>query len=86
MLKIKKLIVQYGPLAAINEVSLEVSSGEIVSLLGPNGAGKSTLLLTLSGIIKTTKERTSPISILVRSYPKESDMSLKDAISFQPSL
>lgn len=57
MLKIKKLIVQYGPLAAINEISLEVIHGEIVSLLGPNGAGKSTLLLTLSGIIKTTEGR-----------------------------
>lgn len=57
MLKIKKLIVQYGPLAAINEISLEVSQGEIISLFGPNGAGKSTLLLTLSGIIKTTEGR-----------------------------
>lgn len=57
MLKIKKLIVQYGPLAAINEISLEVSHREIISLLGPNGAGKSTLLLTLSGIIKTTEGR-----------------------------
>jgi branched-chain amino acid transport system ATP-binding protein len=57
MLKIKKLTVQYGPLPALNEVSLEVKKGEIVSLLGPNGAGKTTLLLTLSGILKTTEGR-----------------------------
>lgn len=57
MLKIKKLTVQYGPLPAINEVSLEIKQGEIVSLLGPNGAGKTTLLLTLSGILKTTEGR-----------------------------
>jgi len=57
MLKIKKLTVQYGPLPALNEVSLEVKQGEIVSLLGPNGAGKTTLLLTLSGILKTTEGR-----------------------------
>jgi branched-chain amino acid transport system ATP-binding protein len=57
MLKIKKLTVQYGPLPALNEVSLEVEQGEIVSLLGPNGAGKTTLLLTLSGILKTTEGR-----------------------------
>ena len=57
MLKIKKLTVQYGPLPALNEISLEVRKGEIVSLLGPNGAGKTTLLLTLSGILKTTEGR-----------------------------
>jgi branched-chain amino acid transport system ATP-binding protein len=57
MLKIKKLTVQYGPLPALYEISLEVEQGEIVSLLGPNGAGKTTLLLTLSGILKTTEGR-----------------------------
>jgi len=57
MLKIKKLTVQYGPLPALYEISLDVKQGEIVSLLGPNGAGKTTLLLTLSGILKTTEGR-----------------------------
>jgi branched-chain amino acid transport system ATP-binding protein len=57
MLKIRKLTVQYGPLPALNEISLEVKKGETVSLLGPNGAGKTTLLLTLSGILKTTEGR-----------------------------
>jgi branched-chain amino acid transport system ATP-binding protein len=57
MLKIKKLTVQYGPLPALYEISLEVKHGEIVSLLGPNGAGKTTILLTLSGILKTTEGR-----------------------------
>jgi branched-chain amino acid transport system ATP-binding protein len=57
MLKTKKLTVQYGPLPALYEISLEVKQGEIVSLLGPNGAGKTTLLLTLSGILKTTEGR-----------------------------
>jgi branched-chain amino acid transport system ATP-binding protein len=57
MLKIKKLTVQYGPLPALYEISLDVKHGEIVSLLGPNGAGKTTLLLTLSGILKTTEGR-----------------------------
>ncbi len=57
MLKVKKLTVQYGSLPALNEISLEVKRGEILSLLGPNGAGKTTLLLTLSGILKTTEGR-----------------------------
>jgi branched-chain amino acid transport system ATP-binding protein len=57
MLKIRKLTVQYGPLPALYEISLEVKQGETVTLLGPNGAGKTTLLLTLSGILKTTEGR-----------------------------
>jgi branched-chain amino acid transport system ATP-binding protein len=42
---------------ALQEVSLRVEAGEIVSLIGPNRAGKTTLLLTLSGILKTSEGR-----------------------------
>lgn len=59
MLRIKKLTVHYGPLPALQEISLEVQKGEIVALVGPNRAGKTTLLLTLSGILKTTEGRIS---------------------------
>ena len=57
MLRIKKLIVHYGPFIALNEISLEVKEGEIVALIGPNKAGKTTLLLTISGILETTEGR-----------------------------
>jgi len=57
MLRIKKLIVHYGPFIALNEISLEVKEGEVVALIGPNKAGKTTLLLTISGILETTEGR-----------------------------
>jgi len=57
VLSIRKLKVHYGPLVALQEVSLRVEAGEIVSLIGPNRAGKTTLLLTLSGILKTSEGR-----------------------------
>jgi branched-chain amino acid transport system ATP-binding protein len=57
MLRIRKLTVRYGPLAALKEVSLEVKRGEVVALIGPNRAGKTTLLLTISGIVETTEGR-----------------------------
>jgi branched-chain amino acid transport system ATP-binding protein len=55
MLEIRKLTVHRGPLPALQEVSMEVRSREIVALIGPNRAGKTTLLLTLSGILTTTE-------------------------------
>lgn len=39
----------------IQDVSLEVDEGEVVSILGPNGAGKSTLLRSIAGILHPTK-------------------------------
>lgn len=52
MLKVENLVVNYGMINAVRDVSFEVNQGEIVSLIGANGAGKSTILRTISGLIK----------------------------------
>jgi len=44
-------------LDTLNEISVEISSGQYVALLGPNGAGKSTLLKILTGLLKPTQGR-----------------------------
>lgn len=54
MLKIDNLNVYYGVIHAINDVSIEVPDGQIVTLIGANGAGKTTILHTITGLKKAT--------------------------------
>ncbi|MBX9450043.1 MAG: LPS export ABC transporter ATP-binding protein [Taibaiella sp.] len=51
-IKADKLVKRYGKRTVVNEVSFEVSQGEIVGLLGPNGAGKTTSFYMVVGLIK----------------------------------
>lgn len=52
MLKVSNLVVNYGHVEALRDVSIEVHKGQIVSIIGANGAGKSTMLNTISGLVK----------------------------------
>lgn len=51
-LKANKLVKQYKQKRVVNEMSLEVTQGEIVGLLGPNGAGKTTTFYMVVGLVK----------------------------------
>jgi branched-chain amino acid transport system ATP-binding protein len=54
LFKIENLNVHYDGMTALQDVSIEVEKGEVVSILGSNGAGKSTLMKTISGIKSLT--------------------------------
>jgi sodium transport system ATP-binding protein len=54
MLRAQGLRKQFGPVTAVEGVSLEINAGEIVGFLGPNGAGKTTTLRMLAGILTPT--------------------------------
>jgi branched-chain amino acid transport system ATP-binding protein len=50
ILEIEKLTTDYGPVRAVDGVTLAVEEGSITAVLGANGAGKTTLLRTISGL------------------------------------
>lgn len=50
-IRIENLSKRYGPQKAVDDISFEVKTGEIVGFLGPNGAGKSTTMKMITGYI-----------------------------------
>lgn len=54
LLRADKVLMQFGGLKALNQVSLDVARGSVHGLIGPNGSGKSTMMNVLTGIYKPT--------------------------------
>ena len=52
---VKEVSKQYGSQLAVNQVSFEVHTGEIVGFIGPNGAGKSTTMKMITGTLSPDK-------------------------------
>jgi ABC-2 type transport system ATP-binding protein len=52
VVSVKGVTKRFGSIVAVDDLSMSVSTGEIVALLGPNGAGKSTLIRMIVGLIK----------------------------------
>ena len=74
LLEIANLKVSYDKAVLINNLSMGVDEGELVSLVGPNGAGKSTTLRAITGLVNWEKE-------ITRRSAKE-EISIKGTISF----
>ena len=74
LLEIANLTVSYDKAVLINNLSMGVDEGELVSLVGPNGAGKSTTLRAITGLVNWEKE-------ITRRSAKE-EISIKGTISF----
>ena len=56
-LLLENVVKSYGPIRAVDGVSLQAHGGEFIALLGPNGAGKSTLFQLLSGLFTADSGR-----------------------------
>lgn len=58
LLEVAQLTVSYDKAMLINDLSMGVDKGELVSLVGPNGAGKSTVLRAITGLVAWEREIT----------------------------
>lgn len=54
MIEIKRLSKRFGPILAVDNISLTVNRGEVLGFLGPNGAGKSTTMKMVTGFLSPT--------------------------------
>lgn len=80
MIRTENLTKKYNGLRAVDELNLEIRSGEIFGFLGPNGAGKSTTILMLTGMIEPTGGRCFIDDIGVAKDPRR----IKEMIGYLP--
>jgi branched-chain amino acid transport system ATP-binding protein len=57
MLTVEELTTEYGPVRAVDNVSLQVPAGSVTAVLGANGAGKTSLLRTITGLVRPSSGR-----------------------------
>lgn len=70
VLDVENLTMQFGGVVAVNDFSMHINEGEIVSLIGPNGAGKTTAFNGITGVYDVTNGRvTFNDNIIAEGYP-----------------
>jgi Cu-processing system ATP-binding protein len=52
MIRIQNIQKQFKKLVALNDITVEFASGQVVALIGPNGSGKTTLIKTILGLVR----------------------------------
>jgi len=71
MIHIEELVKVYDGFRAVDGLSLQVGTGQILGLVGPNGAGKTTTLRCLAGIIPPTSGRVTIAGFDLQTHPLE---------------
>jgi len=76
MIKTEHLSKRYDSLVAVDDVSFQVASGEVLGFLGPNGAGKTTTMRMLAGFITPTAGKASICGHDITTEPMAAKASL----------
>ncbi len=98
MLRIEDVSLSYGDKPVVQNLSLRVKKGQVVSIIGPNASGKSTILKSIAGIIKPvsgkifieekdiskmdSKKLAQKVSILLQQNKTLDDMSIEELVYF----
>ncbi|MBR6264990.1 MAG: ATP-binding cassette domain-containing protein, partial [Bacteroidales bacterium] len=81
-ISVKDVVKIYGTQRALDGISFEVSSGEIVGFIGPNGAGKSTTMKIITGYLSEFEGE-----VLVNGLDVKKDaLAVKKMIGYLPEL
>ncbi len=75
-ISVQNLDKRFGDVHAVNDVSFEISKGEIFSLLGPNGAGKTTTINMISGLLTADAGQVWLMGHSVAANPKQAKAQL----------
>lgn len=79
-ISISKISKSYGPQKALDQVSFEIETGELIGFLGPNGAGKSTLMKIITGYLSADDGNVRINGKIVDSQ----DISIRQQIGYLP--
>jgi ABC-2 type transport system ATP-binding protein len=71
MIRLKDLRVDYENVCAVNDLSLDVGTGEVCGLIGPNGAGKTTTMRAMLGLIEPTYGEIELAGVDMRERPRD---------------
>ncbi len=71
MIDVVGLTKYYGPIRAVEDLTFQIESGEIVGLLGPNGAGKTTFLKMLTGYLQPDEGSVTVDGLNVQEQTRE---------------
>ncbi|MBQ1832492.1 MAG: ABC transporter ATP-binding protein [Treponema sp.] len=80
MIQVEHVSRRFGTFRAVDDISFDIQTGEIVGLLGPNGAGKTTTMRMITGFLEPTDGTIKIDGLNVVDYPVES----KAKIGYMP--
>jgi branched-chain amino acid transport system ATP-binding protein/branched-chain amino acid transport system permease protein len=83
LLRIDQARKRFGGVIAVNNVSFDVQTGEIVALIGPNGAGKSTTFNLITGVLTSSGGAISVFGKKIDNAPPQDVVKLGIARTFQ---